>query len=158
MWKFLPACFGVCGMKTKCRPEGCDCHMFFVVFASICALPVLWSSFKFALMSRETKTFLVIIFVALCVLSQNFAGKETLIAFSRFSTVRKLDRSVISQGLTRRFLVVNLLLISLFRSHNVTRMWFSLSISWTFGNFVYISYFVQLSRHALHWLNLRYIS
>lgn len=94
-----------------------------------CALPVLWSSFKFALMSRETKTFLVIIFVALCVLSQNFAGKETLIAFSRVSTVRKLDRSVISQGLTMRFLVVNLLLISLFRSHNVTRMWFSLSIS-----------------------------
>ena len=79
------------------------------VLRGICALPVLWSSFKFALMSRETKAFLVFVFYALCVLSQNFAGKETLIAVkSRVSTVRTIYRSIRQSGLTMRFLVLRL--------------------------------------------------
>ena len=48
-------------------------------------------------MSLETKAFLVFVFHVLCVLSQYFAGKETLIAVSRVSTRRTLDLYV-SQG------------------------------------------------------------
>ena len=69
-------------------------------------------------MSLETKAFLVFVFHVLCVLSQNFAGKETLIAFSRVLVMRTLDRPVGHCGneISCRTSTFSLM----FRSHNVT--------------------------------------